>query len=201
MTSMEKKHSHHQFLTAGSSSGRPKYTTRHLAALDFLLNIPMTNEATIRQNGIANLKRSRALDDGDGIQRDEDDDDFELNETNHISTIQHDEYLTSQGDFAGKKLKGPTALTVRIPNQFRYLMQRMSDQSVVVRQWEDQLLLRGSITTASSPAIATNQPLLSSRMFFSRARSYPTMVFSVIKYDAGEERKNRQNKSRGSKGA
>ena len=31
-------------------------------------------------------------------------------------------------------------------------------------------------------------PLLSSRMFYSRARAYPVAVFSVIKYDAGEEK-------------
>ena len=31
-------------------------------------------------------------------------------------------------------------------------------------------------------------PLLSSRMFYSRARAYPVAIFSVIKYDAGEEK-------------
>lgn len=31
-------------------------------------------------------------------------------------------------------------------------------------------------------------PLLSSRLFYSRARAYPVAIFSVIKYDAGEEK-------------
>jgi hypothetical protein len=35
---------------------------------------------------------------------------------------------------------------------------------------------------------AISVPLLSSRMFYSRARAYPVAVFSVIKYDAGEEK-------------
>ena len=33
-----------------------------------------------------------------------------------------------------------------------------------------------------------NLPLLSSRMFYSRLRAYPVSIFSVIKYDAGEEK-------------
>lgn len=157
--------------------------------MDFLLNIPMANEVSIRQNGLVNLKKLRALEDGEGVQRDDnEDDDFENNETNYLSNLQHDDFFGSYGEHVGKKLRGPTAPTVRIPFQFRYLMQRISDQSVVIRQWEDQLLMHGNTTATATPAITANKPLLASRMFFSRARSYPTMVFSVIKYDAGEER-------------
>eukprot|EP01034_Spumella_vulgaris_P038563 gene38563-47623_t len=133
----------------------------------------------------------KALEDREGGHRD-DDDDFETSELNRLAEMQgHDDYLASQGDLAGKKLKGPTALTARIPLQFRYVMLRISDQSAIVRQWEDQLLLKGHVQSSSSnttPALTNNQPLLSSRMFASRARCYPTMVFSVIKYDAGEEK-------------
>ena len=40
----ERRHgSHHQFITSGGSNNRPKFTTRHLAALGFLSNIPMAN--------------------------------------------------------------------------------------------------------------------------------------------------------------
>jgi hypothetical protein len=50
----ERRHSHHQYITAGGTINRPKFTTKHLAALDFLLNIPMKNENKIKELGIKN---------------------------------------------------------------------------------------------------------------------------------------------------
>jgi hypothetical protein len=48
-------HHNHGFLTAASKS-----TSRHLAALDFLLNIPMANEEKIKETGILNAARIRS---------------------------------------------------------------------------------------------------------------------------------------------
>lgn len=94
------------------------------------------------------------------------------------------EFLKLQTDSVGIKLKGAAAATARYPLQFRYNFQNLSDQSAVVRQWEDQLLLKAG----TSAATQLSSPLLNCRVFCSRARSYPSVVFSVIKYDAGEEK-------------
>ena len=41
-------HGNHQYqTTTHNANGKPKYTTRRLAALDFLLHIPMKNESKI----------------------------------------------------------------------------------------------------------------------------------------------------------
>ena len=51
------------------------------------------------------------------------------------------------------------------------------------------LALSNNFETKIFTGAAVNTiPLLSSRMFYSRARAYPVAVFSVIKYDAGEEK-------------
>ena len=99
---------------------------------------------------------------------------------------------------AGKKLKGPPVAVASLPAHFRYSLQRITDQSALVRQWEEQILCKGGSRIVSSnidinrndssQALSTLQPILSSRIFFSRAQSYPCAVFSVVKYDVGEEK-------------
>ena len=193
-------HTHsHGYLTAAS-----KGTTRHLAALDFLLNIPMMNETKIKETGMEHAARARKLD-GD-FGNDGDDEDEESVDPSAVgngpmhdaAAMLADDYYgsaTAVVDIVGRKLQGIAAPTLRIPPHFRYNMLRINEQSAVIRHWEVQLLARGPITP-STASIATpvaqppvlQQPLLSSRLFYSRVRAYPTLVFSVIKYDAGEEK-------------
>lgn len=91
-------------------------------------------------------------------------------------------------DHASKKLKGTNAVSLCYPALIRY--KRLSDRSAVIRQWEEQIL--GSSTTSGYKTrthVSSNiPPILASRIFFSRAKSYPMMVHSIIKYDAGEEK-------------
>eukprot|EP01038_Epipyxis_sp_PR26KG_P012988 gene12988-17416_t len=181
--SLEKRHSHHQFITAGGTLSRPKFTTKHLAALDFLSNIPLERESIIRENGMKNVLKLKALeeeineevDDGESIDEDE--------KQKYQQAVPQDG-LDLHTDLPGKKLGGPTTRSARIPPVFRYCMQRISDQSAqsgaAVRQWEEQMLITGGMIPP--------QPMLASRIYFSRARSYPVMVCSIIKYDAGEEK-------------
>lgn len=176
----EKRHgSHHQFITTGGSSNRPKFTTRHLAALSFLSNIPMAKAASIQEAGLKSMSRRAQEGDGGGNESEESVDENEPSPNND----QMDEFMKLQTDSVGIKLKGPGATTARYPMQFRYYFEHISDQNAVVRQWEDQLLVK-----SSSNVQQISPPLLSCRVFCSRARSYPSMVFSVIKYDAGEEK-------------
>lgn len=192
-------HSHHQYKTTNNNGGnKPKYTTRHLAALDFLLTIPMKNEAKIRENGLLNTARIQAMEGlngpmkkydesgGDGLEGIVGDDSKKpvpydntlnadgLSESEALALSIYDEKNVQQGDAAGRKLQGIPANTVKMPGSFRYQVHRITEQSAVIRHWEDQLLSKGQ--------------LQNSRLFFSRARGYPSAVFSVIKYDAGEEK-------------
>ena len=165
-SSNERRHgSHHQFITTGGSSNRPKFTTRHLAALGFLSNIPMAKESSIRETGLQNLSRVKALEEGnESDNEDESVDDEDGAEQNAEGGDQTDEFMKLQTDSVGIKLRGPAAAIVRYPAQFRYYFQHVSDQNAVVRQWEDQLLGKG----ISSPN-PSNIPLLNDRQWFSDA--------------------------------
>eukprot|EP01036_Dinobryon_divergens_P025959 gene25959-34559_t len=172
-------------------SPKPKYrcTTRHLAALDFLLNIPMQRERAIRQTGAQNALKAKSLDENVIVHNmiEHEDALYEDTMTGIANVNTEDAYISSHMDSAaGKKLKGPPVTVTSLPIHFRYSMQRISDQSALVRQWEEQVLNKGGLVRNASNQVA--QPILASRIFFSRAQSYPCAVFSVVKYDAGEEK-------------
>jgi hypothetical protein len=122
-------HHNHGFLTAASKS-----TTRHLAALDFLLNIPMANEEKIKETGMHNAARIKTLD-GDNEIADEESIDASLSMMNGCNAAplnMLDDYSSSPVDSVGRKLQGAPAPTMRVPAQFRYNMLRVNEQSAVV---------------------------------------------------------------------
>ena len=124
-------HHNHGFLTAASKS-----TTRHLAALDFLLNIPMANEDKIKEIGMHHAARIRTLD-GDNEIADEESIDASLsmmNSFNAAAPNMLDDYSSAPVDSVGRKLQGASAPTMRVPQQFRYNMMRLNEQSAVVRE-------------------------------------------------------------------
>ena len=123
-------HHNHGFLTSASKS-----TTRHLAALDFLLNIPMADEEAIKEMGMHNAARIRTLD-GDNESADEESIDASLSMMNGCTNAPQntlDEYSNTPVDSVGRKLQGASAPTMRVPPQFRYNMLRVNEQSAVVR--------------------------------------------------------------------
>lgn len=187
---MERRHSHHQFITIGGTSSRPKYTTRHLAALDFLLNVPMKKEEEIRHVGVLNA--SRMKEDSEEVLN-EDNDDLTTNDESKRTAPPPGlatELLAAQfADYAGKKLQGPHCPVGRYPNHFRHHLQKLTEHSALVRQWEDQLLCKGINTLSTLKSSLPPEPsILSNRIYFSRAHCYPMLVCSIIKYDAGEEK-------------
>jgi hypothetical protein len=117
---------------------------------------------------------------------------------NQTNILSQEEILASQNELAGKKLLGPHAAMGRCPMTFRYHLQRLTDQSALCRQWEDKLI--NTVAIAGNSVVANggmatsvlksqqDPTLFESRVFFSRSRSYPVMVASFIKYDAGEEK-------------
>ena len=72
----------------GKKTGQRRFTTRQLAALDFLRNIPMKNELAIRERGIETAKRANLFDGGD-----EHDEDGELRR--YTAMLQQQRVLTS----------------------------------------------------------------------------------------------------------
>lgn len=179
---MEKKHSHHQFITLGGTPSKPKYTTRHLAALDFLLNIPMAKEAGIRQSGIMNAAKMLQVDEAEEIPNSKNEEEsIDGNGTlqqNQNLLMSSEDYRNPLQDSAGKKLQGPATQYSYYPITIRYQIQRMGDQGALSRQWEDQILKPANQSTS----------ILTSRVYFSKSQSYPTAVCSIIKYDATEEK-------------
>ena len=163
-------------------AGQHRFTTRQLAALDFLRNIPMKNELAIRERGIEAAKRANLFDSGN-----EDDEDGELRRYTQMlqqQQLQALEYVTDDygilsADAVGTKLQGPPAPTARVPLTFRYKSDLISSSAAEVRSWEESLMKR----TSKNP-----YPILNSRVFVSRARAYPMACFSVIAYDPHTER-------------
>ena len=127
-TTNRRYHHNHGFLTAASKS-----TTRHLAALDFLLNIPMANEEKIKETGILNAARIKTLD-GDNDSVDEESIDASISMMNGANANLNilDDYTSSPVDSVGRKLQGAVAPTMRVPPHFRYNMLRVNEQSAVV---------------------------------------------------------------------
>jgi hypothetical protein len=177
-------HHHHAFVTTSGGGGAVKRTNRHFASLDFLLNIPMRNEGAIIASGIAKITKLHGGDDNgehlDALRREA------FQKVMSTMNIMTDETLLNSPDMAGRKLQGSYAPLARVPIEYRHNLSRLSEMSAVVRQWEDQLLIRGFTNTSAK---GIQQPLLSSRMFFTRARAYPVATMSIIKYDAGQEAK------------
>jgi len=158
----------------------------------------MKKEASIRETGLNNISRTRAYEENDGQGSVSDDSVDEANE-NKVDNMQTTLVLNTMVDSVGIKLMGPLTYTVRYPSQFRYSFSQISDLSAVVRQWEEHLLKKNnkSSLVAGKDAHAAGSKrqeagsgpsLLAARLFSSRQTNYPTMIFSIIKYDAGEER-------------
>lgn len=165
-----KHHHHNQYIA--DIGGRRKYATRHLAALDFLQSISMKNEAKIVESGLGAFQPHPAV--NRTVQKPEE----------VVPDISQQYYTEDLANVAGgRKLEGRPALTAHLPSHIRYRLLRLSEQSALVRQWEDGMLRDTSL------------PLLSSRLFFSRSRGYPLCVSSVNGY-APQEEKRRQEKQK-----
>lgn len=152
-TKRGKKHTTHNYLSGGGS-GKHKLTTKHLAALDFLLGIKLTNESAIRQSGQATALASAS----------------EVTNEGQTSGTLNQYESAIVFDAPGKKLQGSDAPTAHIPSSFRYKMMKILDEGADIHKWESSLLRN------------QQQPILSSRLFFSQARSYPFLTLSVIGY-------------------
>ena len=191
----------------GGNRQKMKTATRHFAALNFLSNINMKAETKIREFGHATSIRSKTLGFDGFMESDDDDvDDYEYSsnlyaygddENNNINTPLDDPNLKLD-TAPGRKLHGKTAPTGRVPLSFRYKLMKISDQSAVIRQWEESILqsmsrfdnINNANNTNNNAVTTTNKgkkrkdlkSSSSARMFFSRSRGYPNAVSSIIAY-------------------
>jgi hypothetical protein len=179
------KHKHVHSAHSHYVTTKRKLTTRHFAALDFLLMIPMRNETSIKETGKSNANRNELM------NQDDNDEEGKLNHDYYNSQVVAQQQTMGGGDTnaVGRKLKGHNAIVIKNKHH------KMSEMSADVRQWEDQLL-NGNydilLHNYSSIKLSSSDnkqalPLLSTRMFYSRQRSYPVCLFSVIKYDEKRE--------------
>jgi len=149
------------------AGGRLKNAAKHMAALDFLGSITMINEALIKQNAVA--RTSGKVDDAANVEASAEL--FPLGADN------------MPPDGPGRMLPGVHAQELKLPVEMRYKM-RYYEQRHELKRWEDQALA-GGFTAASG---VEKEPLLSTRLFFSRARAYPLSVCSIIQYNAEDEK-------------
>ena len=203
-SSKKHHHNHNAFLTHTANSGI-KRTNRYLAALDFLLTIPMEKEASIRDQGSRNLNRIHNMEDNlNELNQDSVDviNSTHTDSNNNIYASQAATMLLDYDNQGGLKLKGKSCPIAKLPQELRYSLLKHNYfevyQGANFRHWEDELLgkrysanLNTKLLTSSSSMNSRTQPqkqsILNSRCFISRQNAYPIACFSIIKYDAGEE--------------
>lgn len=192
-------HHHHQYVTSGGSNYRPKFTTRHLAALNFLLAVPMQREVELREAGLkfsarVHFEKSEESDNQEtNIRSSMQEEDGESAATSATLPENIGSYMRAKGshapvDAAGIKLKGPIVHAVHHSTQFRYCFNHLSEQSAISRSWEEGVLNASSGPNSSVAPVSSKIGLLSNRLFMCRARNYPNAVLSIVRYDAGEEK-------------
>jgi len=153
---------------------RYKWVTREIAALDFLMNIPMAKETQLLDSvqPFSNRQKTREPD----IKDSDEQDDLE-NEVLDAPSPQ----VIHAGDFKspvpGRRLRGTDPFHVRFPPSHRYKLLRTQDRSAEIRQWEKQVILH----------TVQGQNISDGRIFCSSNKAYPVAVLSVIKYKPQEE--------------
>ena len=124
---------------------RNRFTTRHLAALEFLTNIKMSKEQQIIEKGSALSRFNDNIYDEYGLSA-QDDEDYEMKELLRKRMLLKQQSRDIDGDASadttavGRKLQGQSAPTMKVPLQFRYKLVQLTETSAVVRNWEDTLL-------------------------------------------------------------
>lgn len=203
-------HNHNAFLTHTANNGI-KRTNRYLAALDFLLTIPMEKESSIKDQGSRNLNRIHNMEENlNEIHQDSVDviNSTHTDSNNNIYANQAAAMLQDYDNQGGLKLKGKSCPIAKLPQELRYTLLKHNYfevyQGANFRHWEDELLgkrysanLNPKISTTSGSSSSSSsvnshihsqkQSILNSRCFISRQNAYPIACFSIIKYDPGEE--------------
>lgn len=165
-----------------TQSGATKWVTRDIAALDFLLNIPMASQVEIVRTGWERQGQPTATGkwwEGyttttatNGTSK----------EPEAAAVLLEGPAATTVAPSGGRRLEGDAAVKVQIPltATSKSTRQRYIARQAQIREWELQ--------------VAQEQDVLSGRVFFSAKDNYPVSVFSVIKYEPKREEAARRRK-------
>lgn len=183
-----------------TATGATKWVTRDIAALDFLLGIPMQRQGESVRTGWE--RQDRPTPTGKWWERDVMHAmNIQNNKTSNSLGANEHQALLSQSAAAsqeesviflerplshvaaaaasatqggGRRLEGDTATKVEVPQAglSKSTRQRYIARQAQMREWECQVVA---------------QDVLSARMFFSAKDNYPVSVFSVIKYEPKRE--------------
>lgn len=174
------------------SGNTTKWVTRDIAALDFLLGIPMEQEAGIVRNG---WNRHQEVPTGKwwekfvqkAPRRGSKDDLLEQPDTDQPTSRQLSSISVVQVRGGGRRLEGDNATKVKIPlSGFAHTRQRLIARQAAIREWELQV--------AHGLRDEKSDGLLDGRVFFSARDNYPVGVFSVIRYEPKREEAARRRK-------
>lgn len=166
-------------------------TTKHISALEFLLNISMRAEDEIVERGMALLESSEDADRQqqqalalEGLSKEGEEKDNKSVSSEGTQQMEH-QFPEDVEALVGKKLDGPVCKASRVPPELRYRILRLNElnQHARLLKWEEQLLKSNVV------------PLLHTRIMFSRARGYPSAVCSIVTYNAGKEKKRQERQS------
>lgn len=182
-----------------TAEGSIAWVTRDIAALDFLLGIPLEAEPSIVQAGFEQQQ-------------------VQIQTTGHVITATgkwFEKYVTSTTNTntkptekntteeevkelekpnqkvhvhlaPGRRLDGCDAYKIQIPRTGvleTKTRQRSIARQAAIRQWERRVAHGLEVDGAAKPG----PPLLDNRVFFSCHQSYPVEIFSVIRYEPRRE--------------
>jgi len=165
-------------------SGQTKWVTRDLAALDFLLGIPMEKESTLVHSGWQRNQQpaqgkwwEKLIHQTPGVPRRVSGDNNILEQPDSQSVDKTNDRTVVTG---GRSLDGDEATKVAIPRTgFAMTRQRSIARQAEIREWELQV--------AHGLQDEKSYGLLDGRVFFSSKENYPISVFSVIRYEPKRE--------------
>ena len=179
-----------------TAEGVTAFVTRDIAALDFLLGIPMEAEQSIVQAGWAQQQALSSVDeeavpltatgkwfekyvktDDMGEFKDITEHEEELEKPDSHDAKQSVVHLSAPG----RRLDGDVATRVQIPLSGvleTKTRQRSIARQAAIREWEMRV---------AHGLDFGDQPLLDNRVFFSAAGGYPMEVFSLVRYEPKKE--------------
>jgi hypothetical protein len=153
-----------------TQSNATKWATRDIAALDFLLNIPLANQTSIVRSG---YQRHPAPVEGKWWERLVVATPAAQEDANSSTILLEAPVAVSRS--GGRRLDGDNATKVQIPltSQTKSTRQRTIARQAQIREWELQ--------------VAQEAEFLEGRLFFSAKDNYPVSTFSIIKYEPKRE--------------
>lgn len=180
------------------SAGTKKFVAREIAALDFLIGIPMSQEPAIVRKGCQRNQQAptgkwwekfvhRTPRRGSGESFLEQPGSNVPQQSEVIQTKNKSIGVVQSRVSGGRRLDGDNATKVKIPRSgFARTRQRSIARQAAIREWE--------LRVAHGLQDDQTNGMLDGRVFFSSRDNYPVGVFSVVRYEPKREEAARRRK-------